>query len=146
VLQERYTPELKVETTGSEVTDKRWTVLTRHGWKGKGKGKELKSGDWHHFEIYAGEKINTAPLIEKFEKDLADFKKPVCFYKCWFWSMILIGFRLQVQDHEDERTARRVELEARRVESEARRVELEAAKAEIVLLKRQLQEVGVQQE
>jgi len=60
--------------------------------------------------------------------------------------MILIGFRLQVQDHEDERTARRVESEARRVESEARRVELEAAKAEIVLLKRQLQEVGVQQE
>jgi len=81
VLQERYTPELKVETTGSEATDKRWTALTRHGWKGKGKGKgkELKSGDWHHFEIYAGEKINTAPLIEKFEKDLADFKKPVRF-------------------------------------------------------------------
>jgi len=46
-----------------------------------GKGKELKAGDWHHIEIYAGEKtLNTAPLIEKFEKDLADFKKPVCFF------------------------------------------------------------------
>ena len=76
VLQERYTPELKVETTGSEATDKRWTMLS---WRGKGKGKELKAGDWHHLEIYAGEKVNTAPLIEKFEKDLADFKKPVRF-------------------------------------------------------------------
>ena len=43
------------------------------------KGKELKAGDWHHIEIYAREEINTAPLITKFEKDLADFKKPVCF-------------------------------------------------------------------
>jgi hypothetical protein len=72
VLQERYNPDLKIETTGSEATDKRWPMLS---WKGK--GKELKAGDWHHFEIYAGEKVNTAPLIEKFEKDLADFKKPV---------------------------------------------------------------------
>jgi hypothetical protein len=92
VLQERYTPELKVETTGSEATDKRWPMLS---WKGKGKRKELKAGDWHHFEIYAGEKVNTAPLIEKFENDLADFKKPVRFLNVGSadqWSMILIGF------------------------------------------------------
>jgi len=73
VLEERYTPDVKVETTGSETTDRQWLP----SWKGK--GKELKAGDWHRIEIYAGEKVNTAPLIEKFEKDLADFKKPVRF-------------------------------------------------------------------
>jgi len=59
----------------------------------KGKGKELKVGNWNRIEIYAGEKVNTAPLIEKFEKDLADFKKPVRFlngvlvnYTYWFFA------------------------------------------------------------
>jgi len=62
-------------TTGSEATDRRSRIPS---WM-KGKGKELKAGSWHHFEIYAGEEINTAPLIAKFEKDLAAFKKPVRF-------------------------------------------------------------------
>ena len=53
--------------------------------------------------------------------------------------MILIGFRLQVQDHEDERKAKADRLQA--VEDE-----LEAADAEIVRLKRRLQDMGVQQE
>jgi len=75
VLQERYHLELKVETTRSEATDTRWWIPSSMG-----KGKELKAGDWHHIEIYAGEKVNMAPLIEKFEKDSADFKKPVCFF------------------------------------------------------------------
>jgi len=78
VLQERYHPELKVETTGSEATDTRWWIPIS-SWIRMRKGKELKAGDWHHIEIYAREEINTAPLITKFEKDLADFKKPVCF-------------------------------------------------------------------
>ena len=77
VLQEQYHPELEVVTTGSEATDRR-SRIPIPSWM-KGKGKELKVGGWHHFEIYAGEEVNTAPLIVKFEEGLADFKKPVCF-------------------------------------------------------------------
>ena len=54
------------------------------------------------------------------------------FFECWFWSTILIIFRLQVQDHEDKRKAQEVQLEV--------------AEAEIVCLKRQLQEMEVLQE
>jgi hypothetical protein len=53
--------------------------------------------------------------------------------------MILIGFRLQVQDHEDKRKAKEAQLEAAGIK-------LEAAEAKIVRLERRLQEMGVQQE
>ena len=83
VLQERYMPALEI---GSEAMDRRlWRVLPERiltGLKGKGKErnrKEREAGGWRGIEIYAGEKVNTAPLIEKFERDLANFKKPVCF-------------------------------------------------------------------
>ena len=53
--------------------------------------------------------------------------------------MILTGFRLQVQDHEDERKVKEDQLEAEIARSKA-------AEAEIVRLKRRLQDMEVQQE
>ena len=114
--------------------------------EGEGEGEGTEVGRLASFRDLCRREDQHGAVDREIREGFGRFQKTGTFFECWFWSMILIGFRLQVQDHEDERTARRVELEARRVESEARRVELEAAKAEIVLLKRQLQEVGVQQE
>ena len=75
VLQERYNPAVVVETTGSKSVDEQHGL----GRNRKGKEKERKAGTWHSIEIYAGEKIETAPLKEEFDKDLNVFKKPVCF-------------------------------------------------------------------
>ena len=77
VLQEWCNFMLAVKTTGSPIMDEERGLVQK--WKGKQKEKELEAGTWDGFEIYTGEKVDTAPLNEDFDKGLENFKKPVCF-------------------------------------------------------------------
>ena len=57
--------------------------------------------------------------------------------------MIFTGFRLQVQDHEDERKAKEAESKA---QLKAKEVQLKAIEAENVRLKHQIQDMEAQKE